>query len=93
MWTNPADRRNRKRRKDLLISSAQGKATSTAGVGPALSDGASEGAAGKIVIFGWTGEQFVTSASSRSTAPTRAVQARREPEGARQGTVRVGGDA
>jgi hypothetical protein len=51
------DRKSRKGRRDLLISSAaQGKATGKVREGAPLSEG---DAPGKIVIHGWTGERFV----------------------------------
>ena len=58
-------RKDRRLRKELLVAAAQGKNAANVGEDPAT-DGQSA-AAGRIVIFGWTGEPFVAPVPRRTT--------------------------
>ena len=69
MWTTATHRKDRRVRRTLLITSAEGKGIGNVGASQGSSAGSGvETARGKIVITGWTGEPFVARPREGTTA-------------------------
>ena len=69
MWMTANRQTDRKLRRTLLITSAEGKGIGNVGAGRASAGGNGvETARGKIVIPGWTGEQFIARPREGTTA-------------------------
>ena len=86
MWTTANQRKDRKLRRTLVITSAEGKGIGNVGAGQARVGGNGvETARGKIVIAGWTGEPFVARPREGTTAqrtPRRLCTSPQNWEGA-----------
>jgi hypothetical protein len=80
MWTTVRNRKDRRLRNALLITSHQGR--ERVGVGEGQAGGEGSGA-GKIVIVGWSGEPFAAPRQTRTNATNRpaATEGSRNLEG------------